>query len=298
MGMGLMQIGLESNPWVMIPAKDVINMNSTVEDEAMSARGNCYPSCLQGDIPEITLHSIMGFGSRNVKKMKILKLTNGDMAKPCDNCKSDALIYNENHVNTRYQTFKVIRPTKIEPLQRKISLSTECTYKLGNSWKHGFHTSCEAFVYYYPYHNKMPSKCVSQPDETKVKTAIKTAFNITLPENVAINDTVSILRQRTEFMKSQKTTVEPSALLKAFGDITSTGQCSFSQIDEDKKDLVQLINDKLKSLPRFNYSSYTIFDRQQCKAGMIQRKDLYTIRKSSSIIPKLFTALLLLLNAL
>ena len=70
-------------------------------------------------------------------------------------------------------------------------------------------------------------------------------------------------------MKSQKTTVEPSALLKAFGDITSTGQCSFSQIDEDKKDLVQLINDKLKSLPRFNYSSYTIFDRQQCK-GMIR----------------------------
>ena len=53
----------------MIPAKDVINMNSTVEDEAMSARGNCYPSCFQGDIPEITLHSIMGFGSRNVKKM-------------------------------------------------------------------------------------------------------------------------------------------------------------------------------------------------------------------------------------
>ena len=69
-----------------------------------------------------------------------------------------------------------------QPLQRKISLSTECTYKLGNSWKHGFHTSCEAFVYYYPYHDKMPSKCVSQPDETKVKTAIKTAFNITLPE--------------------------------------------------------------------------------------------------------------------
>ena len=86
---------------------------------------------------------------------------------------------------------------------------------------------------------------------------------------MAINDTVSILRQRTEFMKSQKTTVEPSALLKAFGDITSTGQCSFSQIDEDKKDLVQLINEKLQSLPRFNYSSYTIFDRQQCK-GMIR----------------------------
>ena len=82
-----LEIGLESNSWVLVPAKDVINMNSTVEDEAMSARGNCYPSCFQGDLPEITLHSIMGFGSRNVKKMKILKLTDGKMATPCDNCK-------------------------------------------------------------------------------------------------------------------------------------------------------------------------------------------------------------------
>ena len=71
-------------------------MNSTVEDEAMSARGNCYPSCIQGDLPEITLHSIMGFGSRNVKKMKILKLTNGEMAKPCDNCKRNRFRFNES----------------------------------------------------------------------------------------------------------------------------------------------------------------------------------------------------------
>ena len=65
---------------------------------------------------------------------------------------------------------------------KRHSLSTECTYKLGNSWKHGFYTSCEAFVYYYPYNKKMASKCVSQPDETKVKTAINSVFNITLPE--------------------------------------------------------------------------------------------------------------------
>ena len=69
-------------------------MNSTVEDEAMSARGNCYPSCIQGDIPEITLHSVLGFGSRNVKKMKILKLTNGEMAAPCDNCKRNWFRFN------------------------------------------------------------------------------------------------------------------------------------------------------------------------------------------------------------
>ena len=51
----------------------------------------------------------------------------------------------------------------------------------------------------------MASKCVSQPDEAKVKSAIKTAFNITLPEvfifslkifhrkiqNVTKNDTFS-----------------------------------------------------------------------------------------------------------
>ena len=129
----------------------------------------------------------------------------------------------------------------------------------------------------------MASKCVSQPDEAKVKSAIKTAFNITLPEvfmsllknfhhkiqNVTKNDTLSILHQRTLSMRNQKMTVEPSALLKAFGSITSSGQCSFSQLDETKKDLVESINLKLKSLPRFNYTSYTIFDRQQCE-GMIR----------------------------
>ena len=130
----------------------------------------------------------------------------------------------------------------------------------------------------------MASKCVSQPDETKVKTAINSVFNITLPEvffisllkifhqkiqNVTKNDTLSILHQRSLSMRNQKITVEPSALLNAFGSITSSGQCSFSQLDENKKDLVESINLKLKSLPRFNYSSYTIFNRQQCE-GMIR----------------------------
>ena len=36
------------------------------------------------------------------------------------NCSSDALIYNENHVNVRYQPFKVIRPTQIEVIMELI----------------------------------------------------------------------------------------------------------------------------------------------------------------------------------
>ena len=79
----------------------------------------------------------------------------------------------------QYDTLKFSAEIKFQSLKRH-SLSTECTYKLGNSWKHGFHTSCEAFVYYYPYHNKMPTKCVSGPDENKVETAIQTVFNTTL----------------------------------------------------------------------------------------------------------------------
>ena len=50
-------------------------MSSTDDDEIMTARGNCYHSCFQGDLPEITIHSIMGFGSRHVEKMKIVKTT-------------------------------------------------------------------------------------------------------------------------------------------------------------------------------------------------------------------------------
>ena len=80
---------------------------------------------------------------------------------------------------------------------------------------------------------------------------------------------MSKLHEWSKNMRSQKLTVEPSALLEAFGSITSTGQCSFSQLEEDKQDLVKSINDKLMSLPRFNSTSHTIFDRQQCQ-GMIR----------------------------
>ena len=139
-----LEIGLDSNPWLFIPPKETLD----TLDKPMFARGHCYDSCFKDDLPEITIHSILGFGSRHVTKMKILKLTKGEMGKPCPNCKrncfkwnrsstsfekwiytiqwfksnkawnlkhsSDALIYNENHVNNRYQAFKVIRPTKIK----------------------------------------------------------------------------------------------------------------------------------------------------------------------------------------
>ena len=65
-------------------------INNTLDDtldEQMFARGHCYDSCFKDDLPEITLHSILGFGSRHVTKMKILKLTKGEMGKPCLDCK-------------------------------------------------------------------------------------------------------------------------------------------------------------------------------------------------------------------
>ena len=65
----LSEIGLNNNPWLFIPS----NMSTTDEDEIMTARGNCYYSCFQENLPEITIHSIMGFGSRHVQNMKILR---------------------------------------------------------------------------------------------------------------------------------------------------------------------------------------------------------------------------------
>ena len=68
-----------------------------------------------------------------------------------------------------------------QPLKNH-SLSIECSYKPSGKWEYGFHTSCEAYVYYFPYNKTIPTKCVSQPDETKVKTAIKEIFGLTVPE--------------------------------------------------------------------------------------------------------------------
>ena len=92
-----LEIGLDSYPWLFIPPKEAVSpsfplsrINNTVDDtfdEQMFARGHCYDSCFKDGLPEITLHSILGFGSRHVTKMKILKLTKGEMGKPCPDCK-------------------------------------------------------------------------------------------------------------------------------------------------------------------------------------------------------------------
>ena len=90
-----LEIGLDRNPWLFIPPEEAVGSsfhlsNNTLDDtldEQMFARGHCYDSCFKDDLPEITLHSILGFGSRHVTKMKILKLTKGEMGKPCLNCK-------------------------------------------------------------------------------------------------------------------------------------------------------------------------------------------------------------------
>ena len=110
-------------------------MSSTDDDEIMTARGNCYHSCFQGDLPEITIHSIMGFGSRHVEKMKIVKVAPSLKVQDSNNItrelnyhildtefmntwainySNSEIIYNEDHVNIRYQAFKVIRSSKIK----------------------------------------------------------------------------------------------------------------------------------------------------------------------------------------
>ena len=137
------EIGIENNrPKEFSPELDLTGgIGLSLIPKPFSAIGNCYASCFPKNITKITLHSIMGLGSRNVQKMQIVKLTNDKMEESCENCNrnlfrlkfsifsfenrgissnlyyySDALIYNENHVNTRYQPFKVIRSTQIEVL--------------------------------------------------------------------------------------------------------------------------------------------------------------------------------------
>ena len=56
-------------------------MSSKDQDEVMTSRGNCYYSCIQENLPEITIHSIMGLGSKHVEKMKIERTTGFETAK-------------------------------------------------------------------------------------------------------------------------------------------------------------------------------------------------------------------------
>ena len=77
------EIGLAKDNSAVVPPKNIFG-NETGD---FVLRGNCYHDCFKDADAEINLHSIIEFGSKNVEKMKILKLTNGKMHKPCENCK-------------------------------------------------------------------------------------------------------------------------------------------------------------------------------------------------------------------
>ena len=77
------EIGLANDHSALLPPKDIFHTDD------IAIRGYCYPDCFQQSYDEINLHSIIELGSKNVEKMKILKLTNGEMEKPCKNCKRD-----------------------------------------------------------------------------------------------------------------------------------------------------------------------------------------------------------------
>ena len=83
------EIGLAKDHSALLPPKDIFDSDD-IED--FTIRGNCYADCFQQSYDEINLHSIIELGSKNVEKMKILKLTNGEMEKPCKNCKRDEFV--------------------------------------------------------------------------------------------------------------------------------------------------------------------------------------------------------------
>ena len=85
-----------------------------------------------------------------------------------------------------------------QPLKNH-SLSSECSDKPSGKWEYGFHISCEAYLYYFPYNKTVPTKCVSQPDEKKVKAAIKDIFGLTVPkvrDRIKISQNFSLIRFR------------------------------------------------------------------------------------------------------
>ena len=95
----ILEIGLANDHSVFLPPQKMFNLEFTEppEEDANSRlghllplrpsqRGNCYRDCFN-EVPEITIHSILGIGSPNVKQMKVLKFKNDKLTQPCDNCK-------------------------------------------------------------------------------------------------------------------------------------------------------------------------------------------------------------------
>ena len=99
-----------------MPPKDIFNVDDIGN---FTIRGNCHPDCFEAShlgyeqyYEEINLHSIIELGSKNVEKMKILKLTNGTMRKPCENCKRDGFAVSSRKIaSSKFdaQTRKVTR---------------------------------------------------------------------------------------------------------------------------------------------------------------------------------------------
>ena len=85
----ILEIGLAKDHSALLPPKAIFDAEDIGD---FTIRGNCYPDCFQQSHEEINLHSIIELGSKNVEKMKILKLTNGEMERPCRNCKRDGLV--------------------------------------------------------------------------------------------------------------------------------------------------------------------------------------------------------------
>ena len=178
---------------------------------------------------------------------------------------------------------KVIFLNLIQPLKNH-SLSTECIFKPAKNWTYGFQTSCEAYVYYYPYNEAIPTKCVSQPDEDAVKLAINTYWT-TLNTSTTISEVAKTLNDEDNLiwqnLSSQETCSSSDWKCKVYHEIDNMmtnshisrlhtvntlmdlyggqhsllhGRCSYSQRD-----------DKIHIDTEFNSSDHIIFDRQQCE---------------------------------
>ena len=162
----------------------------------------------------------------------------------------------------------------IQPLKNH-SLSTECIFKPAQNWTYGFQTSCEAYVYYYPYNETIPTKCVSQPDGYAVKSAINSYLTTLVRPNTAttigeaaktLNDEDTIFRNSS----SQETGI--STLMKLYGGQWPFiyGRCSYLRAppfwNSQRDDTINL---NPANLPRLNFSDHMIFDRQECK-GVIR----------------------------
>ena len=75
----------------------------------------------------------------------------------------------------------------------------ECIFKPAKNWTYGFQTSCEAYIYYYPYNKAIPTKCVSQPDDDAVKYALNSYWT-TLNTSTTISDVAKTLNDENNLI--------------------------------------------------------------------------------------------------